>query len=162
MSFCSWNPLFKCPGLPPCCHAKLETIVAKSMRNPLKYCINSFLLCSNSCHNCVVKCAITEIEDDLGSSKLSTCLTDLLPLYPLSRQAGRKKLKFKLVNYILPCLARHKTSKNLALILHLYAQETSRFLLGYLTPARSLQDLAHARKVRKYPFSCTDLARSCN
>ena len=68
-------------------------------------------------------------------------------------QAGRPE-KFKLVNYSVyyPVLqdCAHKTSKNLALILHLYAQKMSflaLFLQGYLTSARLLQDLARARKV---------------
>ena len=75
----------------------------------------------------------------------------------LCKQAGQKKLKFKLVNYSVyyPVLqdCACKTSKNLALILHLYAQKMSflanlaLFLQGYLTPARLLQDLARARKV---------------
>ena len=68
-------------------------------------------------------------------NKLFTCLTDLLPLY-----AGRQA-RFKLVNYSVyyPVLqyCAHKTSKNLALILHRKLANLALFL----------QDLARVRKV---------------
>ena len=75
----------------------------------------------------------------------------------LCRQAGRKKLTFKLVNYsvyypaktVLQDCAR-KTSKNLAQKMSFSCKVLANLALllqGYLIPARFLQDLACARKV---------------
>ena len=80
-----------------------------------------------------------------GSSKLITCLTDLFAT--LCRQAGRKKLKFKLVNYSVYYPAKTQDVQESFSFLHRDVLFLARFLQILLFSCKAILHLQDPCKI---------------